>query len=85
MAMIQMALYSVEDRKMTLKEITKWIEDTFPYYRHCGKKGWKVSQKLFLLSLGRITSTYIVIVLRLLHLNMITIKIREHFAVHVFL
>lgn len=43
MSLIQMALYSREDRKMMLKEICKWIEDTFPYYRYCGKQGWKNS------------------------------------------
>ncbi|KAL4225068.1 Forkhead box protein M1 [Mactra antiquata] len=43
MAMIQMALTSREDRKMMLKEICQWIEDTFPYYRHTAKRGWRNS------------------------------------------
>ncbi|XP_060569989.1 forkhead box protein M1-like [Ruditapes philippinarum] len=43
MSMIQMALYSREDRKMMLKEICKWIEDTFPYYKHTAKPGWRNS------------------------------------------
>ena len=43
MSLIQMALYSREDKRMMLKEICKWIEDMFPYYRKgTGKQGWKV-------------------------------------------
>ncbi|XP_053384135.1 uncharacterized protein LOC123535724 [Mercenaria mercenaria] len=43
MSMIQMALYSREDRKMMLKEICKWIEETFPYYKFTAKPGWRNS------------------------------------------
>ncbi|KAK3597625.1 hypothetical protein CHS0354_030175 [Potamilus streckersoni] len=42
MYLIQMALCSREDKRMMLKEICKWIEDTFPYYKH-SKPGWKNS------------------------------------------
>lgn len=47
MAIIQFAINSKEDRRMTLKEIYTWIEDHFPYFRKVAKPGWKV----FLLNL----------------------------------
>ncbi|WAR02425.1 FOXM1-like protein [Mya arenaria] len=43
MVLIQMALCSRPDRRMMLKEICKWIEDTFPYYKFTAKRGWKNS------------------------------------------
>nr|XP_015816434.2 forkhead box protein M1 isoform X2 [Nothobranchius furzeri] len=43
MAMIQFAINSKKDRRMTLKEIYAWIEDNFPYYRDVAKPGWKNS------------------------------------------
>lgn len=43
MTLIQMALNSREDKRMTLREICRWIEDTFPYYKHTAKPGWKNS------------------------------------------
>ncbi|XP_033751305.1 uncharacterized protein LOC117335436 [Pecten maximus] len=43
MTLIQMALNSREDKRMTLREICHWIEDTFLYYRYTAKPGWKNS------------------------------------------
>ncbi|XP_029020079.1 forkhead box protein M1 isoform X2 [Betta splendens] len=43
MAMIQFAINSRKDRRMTLKEIYLWIEDHFPYFRRVAKPGWKNS------------------------------------------
>ncbi|XP_030643906.1 forkhead box protein M1 [Chanos chanos] len=43
MAMIQFAINSKKNRKMTLKEIYMWIEDHFPYFRNVAKPGWKNS------------------------------------------
>ncbi|KAJ8392012.1 hypothetical protein AAFF_G00083220 [Aldrovandia affinis] len=43
MAMIQFAINSKLNRKMTLKEIYTWIEDHFPYFRNVAKPGWKNS------------------------------------------
>ncbi|KAM9328409.1 LOW QUALITY PROTEIN: forkhead box protein M1 [Pholidichthys leucotaenia] len=43
MAMIQFAINSKHNRKMTLKEIYMWVEDHFPYYREVAKPGWKNS------------------------------------------
>ncbi|XP_068613680.1 forkhead box protein M1-like [Brachionichthys hirsutus] len=43
MAMIQFAINSQKDRRMTLKEIYTWIEDNFPYFRKVAKPGWKNS------------------------------------------
>uniref|UniRef100_A0A672YEK0 Forkhead box protein M1 n=1 Tax=Sphaeramia orbicularis TaxID=375764 RepID=A0A672YEK0_9TELE len=43
MAMIQFAINSRRNRRMTLKEIYTWIEDHFPYFRDVAKKGWKNS------------------------------------------
>ncbi|KAF7694191.1 hypothetical protein HF521_007944 [Silurus meridionalis] len=43
MAMIQFAINSKKDKKMTLKEIYTWIEDHFPYFRDVAKPGWKNS------------------------------------------
>lgn len=42
MAMIQFAINSKRNKKMTLKEIYNWIEDHFPYFRNVAKPGWKV-------------------------------------------
>lgn len=42
MAMIQFAINSKKNRRMTLKEIYTWIEDHFPYFRNVAKPGWKV-------------------------------------------
>uniref|UniRef100_A0A3B4GP26 Forkhead box protein M1 n=1 Tax=Pundamilia nyererei TaxID=303518 RepID=A0A3B4GP26_9CICH len=43
MAMIQFAINSRKNRRMTLKEIYMWIENNFPYYRDVAKPGWKNS------------------------------------------
>ncbi|XP_068163547.1 forkhead box protein M1 [Antennarius striatus] len=43
MAMIQFAINSQKNRRMTLKEIYTWIEDNFPYFRKVAKPGWKNS------------------------------------------
>ncbi|XP_028661384.1 forkhead box protein M1 isoform X2 [Erpetoichthys calabaricus] len=43
MAMIQFAINSKKDKKMTLKEIYTWIEEHFPYFRQTAKPGWKNS------------------------------------------
>ncbi|XP_070785172.1 forkhead box protein M1 [Enoplosus armatus] len=43
MAMIQFAINSRKNRRMTLKEIYMWIEDHFPYFREVAKPGWKNS------------------------------------------
>nr|XP_046235738.1 forkhead box protein M1 isoform X2 [Scatophagus argus] len=43
MAMIQFAINSRKNRRMTLKEIYTWIEDHFPYFRKVAKPGWKNS------------------------------------------
>ncbi|XP_040005380.1 forkhead box protein M1 isoform X2 [Xiphias gladius] len=43
MAMIQFAINSRKNRRMTLKEIYVWIEDHFPYFREVAKPGWKNS------------------------------------------
>lgn len=45
MHLIQMAICSKANRRMTLREIYQWIEDQFPYYRHQTNKGWKVGQR----------------------------------------
>lgn len=37
-----MALNSTEDKRMTLRQICKWIEEIFPYYKCTAKPGWKV-------------------------------------------
>jgi forkhead box protein M len=42
MTLIQLALNSREDKRMTLKEICKWIEENFPFFKHTAKPGWKV-------------------------------------------
>lgn len=42
MAMIQFAINSRKNRRMTLKEIYTWFEDNFPYFREVAKPGWKV-------------------------------------------
>ena len=44
MAMIQFAINSRKNRRMTLKEIYTWIEDHFPYFREVAKPGWKVQK-----------------------------------------
>ncbi|XP_039891476.1 forkhead box protein M1-like isoform X3 [Simochromis diagramma] len=43
MAMIQFAINSRKNRRMTLNEIYMWIENNFPYYRDVAKPGWKNS------------------------------------------
>ncbi|XP_035282829.1 forkhead box protein M1-like [Anguilla anguilla] len=43
MAMIQFAINSKKNRRMTLKEIYTWIEDHFTYFRNVAKPGWKNS------------------------------------------
>ncbi|XP_061181339.1 forkhead box protein M1-like isoform X2 [Saccostrea echinata] len=43
MTLIQMALNSREDKRKTLREICKWIEEIFPYYKYTAKPGWKNS------------------------------------------
>ncbi|XP_062239242.1 forkhead box protein M1 [Platichthys flesus] len=43
MAMIQFAINSQKNRRMTLKEIYTWIEEHFPYFREVAKPGWKNS------------------------------------------
>ncbi|XP_050408810.1 uncharacterized protein LOC126823831 [Patella vulgata] len=43
MVLIQLALSSASDHKMTLKEICKWIEDKFEYFKSIAKPGWKNS------------------------------------------
>ncbi|XP_041366059.1 forkhead box protein M1-like isoform X2 [Gigantopelta aegis] len=43
MTLIQMALHSRDDKKMTLKEICSWVETTFPFYKYTAKPGWKNS------------------------------------------
>lgn len=40
--MILLAINSTEDKRMTLQDIYKWIENNYPYYKKC-KKAWKVS------------------------------------------
>ena len=42
MHLIQMAICSTPDRRMTLKQIYTWIEHKFPYYRHHPNRGWRV-------------------------------------------
>lgn len=42
MHLIQMAIKSYPQQRATLKQIYTWIENTFPYYKHTEKKGWKV-------------------------------------------
>ena len=39
--LILFAINSTFEKRMTLQDIYKWIEDNFPYYKHC-KKAWKV-------------------------------------------
>lgn len=45
MALIQFAINSHRNKRMTLKEIYTWIEDRFPYFRQVAKPGWKVPPK----------------------------------------
>ena len=40
--LILLAINSTTEKRMTLQDIYKWIEDNFPYYKHC-KKAWKVT------------------------------------------
>ena len=40
-SLILLAINSTLEKRMTLQNIYKWIEDNFPYYKHC-KKAWKV-------------------------------------------
>ena len=46
--LILLAINSTEEKRMTLQDIYKWIEDNFPYYQHC-KKAWKVLVHLSIL------------------------------------
>ena len=39
--LILRAINSTFEKRMTLQDIYRWIEDNFPYYKHC-KKAWKV-------------------------------------------
>ena len=39
--LILLAINSTSEKRMTLQDIYKWIEDNFPYYKNC-KKAWKV-------------------------------------------
>ncbi|XP_030575759.1 forkhead box protein M1-like isoform X2 [Archocentrus centrarchus] len=43
MAMIQFAINSRKNRRMTLKEIYMWFESHFPYFKDVAKPGWKNS------------------------------------------
>nr|XP_057934438.1 forkhead box protein M1 isoform X2 [Doryrhamphus excisus] len=43
MTMIQFAINSHKDGHMTLKEIYKWLQDHFPFFRDETKNGWKNS------------------------------------------
>ncbi|EHB06697.1 Forkhead box protein M1 [Heterocephalus glaber] len=43
MAMIEFTTNSTERKLMTLKDISTWIEDHFPYFKHIAKPGWKNS------------------------------------------
>lgn len=40
--LILLAINSTQEKRMTLQDIYKWIEDNFPYYKNC-KKAWKVT------------------------------------------
>ncbi|XP_068672183.1 forkhead box protein N3-like isoform X2 [Montipora foliosa] len=40
--LILRAINSTFEKRMTLQDIYRWIEDNFPYYKHC-KKAWKNS------------------------------------------
>lgn len=40
--LILLAINSTQEKRMTLQDIYKWIEDNFPYYKNC-KKAWKNS------------------------------------------
>ena len=41
-SLILLAINSTLEKRMTLQHIYKWIEDNFPYYKHC-KISWKVT------------------------------------------
>ncbi|CAH1785768.1 unnamed protein product [Owenia fusiformis] len=41
--LIQIAIGSSPAQKLTLREIYKWIEDMFPFYKHTNGEGWKNS------------------------------------------
>ncbi|XP_053574785.1 forkhead box protein M1 isoform X2 [Bombina bombina] len=43
MALIQFAINSTPQKRMTLKDIYTWIEDHFPYFKRVAKPGWKNS------------------------------------------
>ncbi|XP_040201168.1 forkhead box protein M1 isoform X1 [Rana temporaria] len=43
MALIQFAINSTPNKRMTLKDIYTWIEDHFPYFKYVAKPGWKNS------------------------------------------
>lgn len=40
-SLILLAINSTLEKRMTLQSIYQWIENNFPYYKHC-KKAWKV-------------------------------------------
>lgn len=39
--LILLAINSTSEKRMTLQDIYKWIENNFPFYKNC-KKAWKV-------------------------------------------
>ncbi|ELU13054.1 hypothetical protein CAPTEDRAFT_115253, partial [Capitella teleta] len=43
MHLIEMAICSCDDKRMTLKEIYAWIENKFPFYKYSSNQGWKNS------------------------------------------
>lgn len=45
--LILLAINSTQEKRMTLQDIYKWIEDNFPYYKSC-KKAWKVTSYICL-------------------------------------
>lgn len=45
--LILLAINSTPEKRMTLQDIYKWIEDNFPYYKNC-KKAWKVTTHMML-------------------------------------
>ncbi|XP_074660252.1 uncharacterized protein LOC141912764 [Tubulanus polymorphus] len=43
MHLVMLAINSTTDKRMTLQEIYRWIETTFPYFKYHAKAGWKNS------------------------------------------
>ncbi|CAE1320649.1 FOXM [Acanthosepion pharaonis] len=41
--LIKAALNSRQDKRMTLKEIRQWVENTYPFYKNSPNPGWKDS------------------------------------------